>query len=56
MGSMIMTLVYTFHSGTDLLVQALIFILLLSKVLLNLIFLVYFLKVVAEEEDFLHWR
>lgn len=55
---MIMTLTYTFRasSNLDLLAQALIFILLFSKVVLNIIFLIYFMKIIAEEEDFLHWR
>ena len=56
-GSMTLTLIYTFQSGgVDLLAQALIFILLLSKALLNLLFLVYFLKVIAPDEDFSNWR
>ena len=50
MGSMAMTLVYTFQAGgVDLLAQALIFILILSKILLNLLFLIYFLKVIATD-------
>ena len=51
-GSMISTLVYTFQGNVDLLVQALVFVLILSKVLLNIIFLIYFLKIIAAEEDF----
>ena len=46
-GSMIMTLVYTFQGSLDLLAQALVFVLILSKVLLNIIFIIYFLKVIA---------
>ena len=48
-GSTIMTLVYTFNGGLDLLAQALVFVLILSKILLNLLFLIYFLKVIASE-------
>ena len=48
-GSMIMTLVYTFQESVDLLVQALVFVLILSKILINVIFLVYFLKVIVPE-------
>ena len=48
-GSMIMTLVYTFQGSLDLLGQALVFVLILSKVLLNVIFIIYFLKVIASE-------
>lgn len=57
-GSMIMTLAYTFSSSSDvdLLTQALIFILLFSKVTLNIVFLIYFMKVIVEEEDFERWR
>jgi len=47
-GSIIMTLVYTLKQNSDLLTQSLCFILIFSKVLLNLIFLIYFLKVVTE--------
>jgi hypothetical protein len=46
-GSMIMTIFYTVNSNTDLLTQALIFMLVLSKILLNVIFLTYFIKVIA---------
>lgn len=46
-GSMGMTIVYTLQQNLDLLTQALLFVLLLSKVLLNLIFLAYFIKVIA---------
>ena len=46
-GSMLMTIAYTVKSNTDLLTQALLFVLVLSKILLNLIFLVYFIKVIA---------
>lgn len=45
---MIMTLVYTLMNSSDLLTQALCFVLLLSKILLNIIFLIYFLKAVAK--------
>lgn len=57
-GSMVMTLAYTFRSEEekDLFTQALLFVLLLSKVLLNLVFLAYFLKVIVEEPDFQDWR
>ena len=48
-GSMIMTLVYTFQESVDLLGQALVFVLILSKILINFIFLVYFLKVIVPE-------
>ena len=48
-GSMIMTLVYTFQESVDLLGQALVFVLILSKILINVIFLVYFLKVIVPE-------
>lgn len=51
-GSMIMTLNYTLSSSQDLATQALCFILLFSKVLLNLIFLCYFLKIIAAQEQF----
>jgi hypothetical protein len=55
---MIMTLTYTFQTSynLDLLAQALIFILIFSKFVLNIIFLIYFIKVIVEEEDFLRWR
>ena len=46
-GSMFMTIIYTMQSNKDLLNQALLFILILSKVLLNIIFLAYFIKVIA---------
>lgn len=51
-GSMIMTLTYTLSNSQDLVTQALCFILLFSKVLLNLIFLCYFLKIIATQEQF----
>ena len=50
--SMIMTLAYTFQSSVDLLAQALVFVLIVSKVILNVVFLVYFIKVIVPEEDF----
>lgn len=46
-GTIIMTLHYTFQGPTDLVTQFLCFVLLFSKVLLNFIFLIYFLKVIA---------
>ena len=55
-GSMIMTLVYSLQTSSDLLTQALCFILLLSKLTLNLIFLAYFCKAIATEPDFERWR
>lgn len=51
-GSMIMTLYYTLQSSQDLVTQALCFILLFSKILLNLIFLFYFLKNISTQEQF----
>jgi hypothetical protein len=46
-GSMSMTLIYTLLNINDLLTQALCFVLILSKVLLNLIFLIYFIKIIT---------
>lgn len=55
-GSLIMTLIYTFKESNDLLTQALCFVLLLSKVLMNLVFLAYFLRVIVPDEHFSTWR
>ena len=50
--SMLMTLAYTFQSSLDLLAQALVFVLIFSKLLLNVVFLIYFIRVIVPEEDF----
>ena len=54
-GTIIMTLHYTFQGPTDLVTQFLCFVLLFSKVLLNFIFLIYFLKAIATEDQFIQW-
>jgi len=46
-GTIIMTLNYTLQSSPDIITQFLCFVLLFSKILINLIFLIYFLKVIA---------
>ena len=48
-----MTLVYSFvYTPNDLLMQALVFVLLLSKVVLNLLFLAYLIKNISSQEEF----
>lgn len=56
LGSMVMTLVYTLTESTDLLTQALVFVVFLSKYLLNFLFLIYFLKAIAPDELFQAWK
>lgn len=49
-GSLLMTISYSLKGSNDILTQALVFIVIFSKVALNLIFLFYFLKAIACEE------
>jgi hypothetical protein len=49
-GSLLMTISYSLKGSNDILTQALVFMVLFSKVALNLIFLFYFLKAIACEE------
>ena len=49
-GSLLMTISYSLEGSNDILTQALVFMVIFSKVALNLIFLFYFLKAIACEE------
>ena len=55
-GSMILTLFYTLRQDTSIPIQALTFIVLMSKVTMNVIFLIYFCTVIAPDEEFVRWR
>ena len=48
-GSMILTLYYTLKQDTSLPIQALTFVVLMSKVTMNIIFLIYFCVVIAPD-------
>jgi hypothetical protein len=64
-GTIIMMITYTFVSIVDepdywtsdniLLTQALLYVFLMSKIALNVIFLIYFLRNIATDENFTNW-